>query len=220
MFTAYPTYLRYRTLRLLTPAMKGEDVYALQTALNELLTASLVTDGALGPMTSNAIKDLQKAFAITVDGLAGPATQAAICKWLSAPAQARLGLPEDLMYGQTMLESGCRLGNYSPLRPNGTYDAGVVQRNTQYTPPVEGFNVPVSIEALAEHTKKYYTEFYGVAGRRRWELAAGAWNAPAFACYIANEEGAHVPRGQCAAPNATARAKLEDYMANATVYMR
>ena len=59
LFDSIPTYNRYRTLRLLNPQQQGEDVFALQTALNEAGFPCGEPDGILGPMTDKAIKQAQ-----------------------------------------------------------------------------------------------------------------------------------------------------------------
>jgi hypothetical protein len=221
-FTAYPTHARYRTLKLSDPRQTGLDVYALQNALADLGDHANPgpLDGILGPQTAKAIRAAQEGMFITVDGLAGGGTQTALARHLAARVDYRLRLPAGLLLGQLMTESGCRLGNYSPRRPDGTYDAGVAQRNTQFTPPRDGFTVLASIDALGVRLRTYYDRFAGVAGRRRWELAAGSWNAPAFASYIAREEGATgVKTSETLRPSDTARATLEAYMDSATAMM-
>src|SRR5580765_155404 len=159
MFTNYPRYDRYRTLKLMPtsqPMMEGEDVYALQTALKSVGCDPLGYDGILGPNTAKAIKLAQSALAIVVDGLAGPGTQTALCKKISIRETELCHLPAGLLMGQLTHESSCRLGNYSDLRSDGTFDAGVAQRNTLHTPMIDGFNVGDSILELASTERKYF----------------------------------------------------------------
>lgn len=220
MFTAYPTYPPYRTLQLTTPQQQGEDVYALQTALDELGYDAGAADGILGPKTSAAIKAAQKAFAITVDGKAGGDTQKQLALDLARRVAGAVGVPYSGLRGQLELESGYRLGNYSPLRSDNTYDAGVAQRNTKFTSPPQGFDARDSIRVLGDNTRKYYDLFAGLPTHRRWALAQGAWNAPAFACYIAREEGAtKVTSGMTLKPTDAQRATFETYVTNASVYL-
>jgi hypothetical protein len=219
MFTAYPTFDRYRTLMLLSSRMTGEDVYALQTALKEFGVLSGTADGILGPITSDAIKSAQARLTLAVDGKAGNATQTALVRNLTEKLRVDFKLPHGLLFGQCLHESSCRVGNYSPLHGE-TYDAGVAQRNTEFTKPQDGFNVPLSIDALGANLRKFYDKFAGVSNdRRRWQLAAGSWNAPAYACYIAKQEGAKVSLRECARPSDSARVTLEQYMASATAYL-
>lgn len=219
LFDGYPTYLRYRTLKLTEPRMKGEDVFAFQTAAKALSVDPGPTDGILGPQTAAAIRGVQSKLSITVDGLAGGHTQGAICRFLAAA----YSLPRGLLLGQLAAESGHRLGNYSPEHshsaPGGPYyDAGVAQRNTRYTSPREAFDVPASIAKLADVLRVHYDKYEGVpTTRRRWELATGTWNAPAYAHWIARQEGAtRVRVGETAQPSPTARQRLEEYMQAAT----
>lgn len=213
MFTTFPSYSRYRPLKLTDPLLRGEDVYSLQTALNALTEVVLTTDGILGQQTANAIVRLQKHLGIKADGVAGPGTQGEICRELTAG----FSVPHELMFGQVSFECGRIIGNYSPVRPDGSYDAGIAQRNTAHTPARDGFNAPASVETLAASTRVHYDLFRGLSERRRWELAAGAWNAPAYACWIAREEGASgVSKARTAKPGPTARATLEAYIDSVT----
>jgi peptidoglycan hydrolase-like protein with peptidoglycan-binding domain len=220
LFLAYPTYSRYRTLALLDPYLKGEDVFALQTALAACGFSPGVPDGILGPATSRAIRAAQLALNQTVDGLAGGNTQEALAREALQVPAAKYSVLKAAMRGQIEFESGFRLGNYSPQRPDGSYDAGVTQRNTQHTPAAQGFNVPDSLDALAANTRKYYDLFEGVPSRRRWALAQGAWNAPAFACWVARGEGAtKVTTGMTLRPTESQRVTFEAYVANVSIYL-
>jgi hypothetical protein len=215
MFATIPTYDRYRALRLREPFMRGEDVYALQTVL------VINPDGVFGPMTAAAVKQAQEKLGLDDDVIVGPATWTALVNAAAKAFRSEYHLSIGLLYGQLAHESSLRGGMYSPVRPDHTYDAGVAQRNTAHTPAEQGFDVMRSIDALAKNTRDYYDLFEGVAGDRRWELAAGAWNAPAFACYIAREEGAtKVSKSRTANPSSVSRQLLEAYMQSATAYMR
>jgi peptidoglycan hydrolase-like protein with peptidoglycan-binding domain len=220
MFTEFPTYDRYRTLRLTNPMQKGEDVYALQTALGFLQYDVGISDGVLGPRTAVAIRDAQKDLALEVDGLCGGATQQALAMACGKSVRMRYQLPNGLLYGQLAHESGFRLGNYSPIRSNGSYDAGVAQQNTEHTEASVGFNVPVSILSLGKQVADHWIIFEGLKPFRRWSLAQGSWNAPAFACYIAKEEGAtRVPVSKTAHPSDASRATFEAYVASVSSYL-
>lgn len=221
MFETIPTYYRYRTLFVTSPMLQGEDVYALQTALNELGFPCGQADGVLGPMTGSAIKAAQKEFGIMIDGKAGGDTQKYLALELAEKVAVNIGVPYSAFKGQLELESGYRLGIYSPPRDDGSYDAGVAQRNTRFTPPSAGFDTRASIRALGENTIKHYELFKGLEStRRRWALAQGAWNAPAFACYFARQEGApKVTANMTARPGDAARQAFENYVALASVYL-
>lgn len=221
MFDHIPTYDKYRTLSLQKPMLRGEDVYALQNALNTLGFFVGTADGILGPDTDRGIHDAQKNFFITNDGKAGGKTQETLAMAIASTVSYQEHIPELAMRGQMEHESGFRLGIYSDARPAGDFDAGVTQRNTAHTPAREGFNPSLSIVALAENTRKHYDLFEGITTRnRRWALAQGAWNAPAFACYIAREEGAiKVRSGMVLRPSAASRKTFEEYMAKVSKYL-
>jgi hypothetical protein len=186
-----PAGYKYRGLR---EGLEGWDCFALQTAL------SIPADGIFGPQTHAAVVAAQQRHALEQDGIAGALTQRALALDLVWPVQSQKGSPPGLLRGQIEHESSFWLGNHSP----------------QYK---GGFNAPVSITALGINLRAYYDEFAGVADRRRWGLAAGAWNAPAFACYLANEDGAEVPKNETLKPSASARQALEAYIAAVTVYV-
>lgn len=219
MFTKVPSYGPYRTLELRDPYMKGEDVYALQTALGGFDAGA--ADGVLGPRTSRAIIRAQTSFGLTIDGKAGGLTQRALAMGIAESMTAEYRLPRGALRGQLEHESGFRLGNYSAPRPDGSFDAGVAQRNSQFTPPAEGFDVPDSIDRLAGHTLDFFDRFDGIRDkRRRWALAMGAWNAPAFASYLAREAGAaRVALNTTRKPSATQRETFEAYVAHVTTYL-
>lgn len=220
MFTDYPSYPPYRTLCLTSPPQIGEDVYALQTALNECGFDCGQADGTLGTKTSAAIKLAQKLFFLGVDGKAGGLTQKALAMEIAAMVAASLKVPAGVFRGQLEHESGYRLGNYSAQRADRTYDAGVAQRNTKFTSPSIGFDTKTSIRALGEVVQKHYDLFAGVSTRRRWALAQGAWNAPAFACYLAREEGAtKVTSGMTLRPSDAQRKTFEAYISNVSIYL-
>ncbi|MBR4081524.1 MAG: peptidoglycan-binding protein [Clostridia bacterium] len=68
---AYAT-LRYRA--------EGEAVVRLQQALNQLGYSTGGTDGKYGPATEKAVRNFQRANGLTVDGVAGNATQTLLYK--------------------------------------------------------------------------------------------------------------------------------------------
>jgi peptidoglycan hydrolase-like protein with peptidoglycan-binding domain len=222
MFESYPAYPKFRTLKLTVPHQRGEDCYALQTALigAGFPLPRFGADGDLGDETAKAIQAAQASYGLVVDGLAGGLTQRALALAIARGATARHRLPDGALRGQLEHESSYRLGIYSEAYPNGSYDAGVAQRNTALTPPRDGFTVPESIEALAARTEQYHAKFAGLASYRRWSLAQGAWNAPAFACYLAREEGATgVTGAETRKPTPEQRATFEAYVASVSAYL-
>jgi hypothetical protein len=220
MFSHIPTYDKYRTLKLGMPMTPSEDVYALQRALDERGFEPGAADGLFGRLTELAVKKAQTRLEITVDGLAGGGTQKALAMAIAGPICAAQHIRLDAVRGQLEHESGFRLGIYSEARPDGSFDAGVTQRNTQHTPAMQGFDPFMSIMALGVVVRKHYDLFEGLPERRRWMLAQGAWNAPAFACCLARAEGAtKVTKAMTATPSAPSRKIFETYMEKVSKYL-
>jgi hypothetical protein len=221
MFSHIPTYDKYRTLKLGMPKTPSEDVYALQRALDERGFEPGVADGIFGPMTDGATKKAQTRLNLVVDGQAGERTQTALAMAIAGPICAAQHIRLDAVRGQLEHESGFRLGIYSDARPDNSFDAGVAQRNTQHTPAMQGFDPFMSIMALGVVVRKHYDLFEGVRPeRRRWMLAQGSWNAPAFACCLARAEGAtKVTKAMTATPSAPSRKIFETYMENVSKYL-
>ncbi len=184
MFDRAPTYDRYRTLRYVPERLqRGEDVWALQIALAYYTGENLEFDGIFGPRTHEVTKDAQEGLALVADAKAGGLTQRALTLHIANQVTT---VPFNLIKGQIEHESSYRLGIYSAVRQDGSYDAGVTQRNTNFTPAKEGFQPVRSIKALTDHVRSRFDLYSGILDdRRRWGLAAGAWNAPAFANYYA-----------------------------------
>lgn len=68
-----------RVLTLTEPAMRGEDVRAVQIALAARFPSlGLRVDGIFGPRTDAAVREFQKVAGLAVDGDVGPATRAAL----------------------------------------------------------------------------------------------------------------------------------------------
>ena len=66
-----------RLLRLKAPYMEGDDVRALQEALKST-GFNVVVDGIFGPATEDAVRSLQSERGLSVDGIVGQATRAAL----------------------------------------------------------------------------------------------------------------------------------------------
>jgi hypothetical protein len=223
MFTSYPVYPKYRALKLKSPQFKGEDVYALQTALLYLgyKLPQFGADGYFGQESDTAVRKFQTNNSIKVDGIAGNQTQRQLAVKITQGVAVDTGVPYPRLYGQEEHESTFWLGIYSALYANDTFDAGVTQRNTGLTPIKDGFTVQPSILALAQRVKEHYDHFEGLPTDRRWDLAQGSWNRPAHACYIAYEEGAKnswVAARKSKTLTDAQRQWIETYVTNVSVY--
>lgn len=218
MFQGSPTYNPYRSLRLTDPRLVGEDVYGLQIALNAVgnFKTAITADGILGPKTAKAIEGYQRKNQLVADGIAGPATQRHLALKIGKEVQRTFPLPPGLPAGQLQHESGFLLGNYSrPPRDDGSFDAGVAQRNSNYHDLRDAFDPVDSIELLCGFVYdrfQLYSAASNLSERRCWELAAGAWNAPYYANYLAGVR-------PWAEPGPTALAKLEEYIDSVCAYL-
>lgn len=204
-----PSGYKFRALR---NGHKGYDVYALQSGLHGVV-GTVAVDGDFGPATEKAVWDFQYQQDLVRDGIAGTATQRALALRRVWPVQAEFDLPPGLMRGQIEKESTFVLGNHTPRYDNGHYDCGVCQRNSQYTEPDQGFRVPESIRELGRYHDQKYRLYKGWGKirdeRRLRELAAGAWNAPAWTDRLAKGESL----------SESQRTWIEAYIDRVTVYM-
>lgn len=223
MFQTIPTYDKYRALYLNPILFRGEDVYALQTGVNALGFITGGFDGIYGKQTDAAVRSAQRKLNIAVDGRVGPQTWEHLTDELAIPERVRQNLPYGLLHGQLNHESGFRGGMYStPPREDKSFDAGVAQENSALHSLADAFHMPKAITLIAAKTREFFDWFHGVSNLwRRWSLAAGAWNAPYFAAWLAWEAGAtHIGAGSRLKPSDAARAKLETYMASVTAYLQ
>ena len=83
-----------RTLSLITPAMRGDDVAHLQSQLSEMGFNCGRVDGIFGSQTESALKEFQKSVGVKVDGRCGPATVMSMMRLMKivsggAPIQLR-----------------------------------------------------------------------------------------------------------------------------------
>lgn len=83
-----------RLLYLCRPNLRGDDVLALQHQLNRLGFDAGREDGILGPDTAGALREYQRASSLEVDGVAGPATLAAVARVTHLAADSVASLRE------------------------------------------------------------------------------------------------------------------------------
>jgi chitosanase len=67
-----------RTLSLMNPMLKGEDVKTLQLALINAGAQDLAADGVFGADTDACVRAFQQSRGVVVDGIVGPATLSAL----------------------------------------------------------------------------------------------------------------------------------------------
>lgn len=222
-----PDAYEYRPLK---QGDQGWDVYALQTGLVEVGhgVGSSGTDGYFGADVDAAVKEFQAEHNLDVDGIAGIVTQTYVVKVLAPIATAAYRLPRNALKGQIEKESGNQLGNHSVTYSDGSLDIGVTQRNTRYHSYEDGFDVADSIDYLAKTIRGHFDAFSEPScadrlrarglpqtdPRRKWELAMGAWNRPAYASYLAGR-----PMSESLKPTQANIDWLEAYIDRVTVYI-
>lgn len=223
MFTDYPTYSMYRNLKLISPIMRGEDVWAVQSGLIELGLSlpKYGADGFFGSETSQAITAAQKKFGLYVDGICGGQTQRAMALKLVERVNLKYGIPKGALKGQVEHESSYRFGAYSAPHEDGKWDAGLCQENLDEFSAKDAYDPAAALDDLGDRIRGHYNYFAGLSEHRRWALAQGSWNAPAYACYYAKLEGAtQVAETDCAKPPTQADAdKFNTYVASVTAYL-
>lgn len=105
-----------RELHVTTPMMSGQDVLDVQQRLIALGYAPGIADGVYGATTASAIGAFQAAQGLTVDGIVGPQTQAALTSagGVAQPTSSTKGLA-------ALAEAGKWLGTKeSPAETNCT----------------------------------------------------------------------------------------------------
>lgn len=205
------TAYRYRPLK---QGLKGWDVWALQTALQGDGRYSGALDGDFGPITDRAVRALQTAAAITVDGIAGVQTQRVLATRLLKAAAAATGGPYALLLGVVEYESAFLFGNHSPAYGEAPwFDVGIAQMATRYYPIEDGFHAVRALHELGTRvaTKRIeYSRLNVVRDPARiLALAGGSWNAPAWTDRLAR--GGALSQSQSE--------WIENYIKRVTVYL-
>jgi hypothetical protein len=201
-FPLDPGGYRYRPLK---KGVQGWDVYALQTAL-----PAIARDGVFGSLTDGAVVDFQQRHRLTDDGIAGVITQREVALQRLWPVQDAEKTPPGLMRGQVEAESSFWVGNHSPRYLNGNYDLGIVQQNVDLSDAPQAYDVVGGLQKLGRQLRQKHDKYVaeGLEDRQAWELAAGSWNAPAWADKLA--AGGTLTQAQ--------KDQLEAYIARVTVY--
>ena len=157
-----------RPLFLTTPMMRGEDVSAVQTALNARNTvpgAALKIDGVFGQATDAAVRSFQRAAGLgRVDGIVGPETWTALFGAMPAApdnaAAARTCFT--VLREKWSVEQACGiLGNIqreSGFKPAAKGDGGSAYGLAQWHPPRQAafqqhFGKPIQGSTLEEQTR-------------------------------------------------------------------
>lgn len=201
-------------------------VWALQTALN-LHGHGLVVDGVFGRLTDRSVRLWQEGRGLTVDGIAGGATQRDLVAVAVENLAPRLGLRVDAILHQVTHESGRLVGNHTARYSDRSFDAGLAQTNTRFHAIEHGFDADYALSTLCKFVRVRHDAYSKpdpqrparLAARglptpgpaRRWELAHGSWNRPAWAAWLAGQSGSD-PVAPAGEPTAEQRGQLERYM--------
>lgn len=209
---------------------QNHTVWALQTCF-VYHGHDLAVDGDFGPNTERSVRLWQEGRDLIVDGIAGPVTQRSLVLIGAQRSADKYGLIVAAHKGQLLHESSGLVGIHTPRYHHGggltSYDAGVAQCNSRYHHPEDAFTLAYALTTLASFTKVRYLAYSKsdplrasrlqsrglspLTKRRRWELAHGSWNRPAYAAWLAGQSTTD-PVAPAGAPTAEQRAQLEAYI--------
>lgn len=178
--------------------MDGWDVWAVQIALNSHIPSpNLVLDGVAGPKFEQAVKSVQTALKVHVDGIIGPVTQAAFCAVKCN--RTKTIVPAGLVTGICFGESSGIIPTTSKLYSNDTRDYGPLQNNkpaatVSQAELREAYNPEVEAQRVAHEIRNTYERFrklnHGLPTMETWRLAILNYNWEAAAEAIVKGEGA------------------------------
>lgn len=89
-------YYLGQTITNLELGSSGDRVVALQSKLSDL-GYHLANDGKFGPATESAVKDFQQKSGLSVDGIVGPATLAALQQAKGTYGSAAISVPSSIV---------------------------------------------------------------------------------------------------------------------------
>ena len=107
--------------RLLSRGAKGLDVSELQAGLNFHIRSPatpLRPDGVFGPKTEARVREFQRLSGITVDGLIGPSTIAAIYRQIKGAVDARMTPRDTVATRSSFARVGPGFGQIRPTDPD------------------------------------------------------------------------------------------------------
>ncbi len=210
----------YKPLRLTDPLQRGAPVFELQAHLGRLGydLGPARADGILGKDTAAAIRKFQGDVKLTVDGVAGPVTQHAVVIASAEKIARERGIDPRRIRGQVEKESSGLVGVVTKVYPDGSYDRGAAQENSGIFPDEQRAFGPEAIDHLCNRILRFekYLQGFVKEPYRRWNLAQGAWNRPAYACWLA---GSREPSWAARPTSQGEVDQLEAYMADCAAYV-
>lgn len=183
----------YRPLR---KGLSGWDCFAIQKCIIACgyPLERFGADGFFGDETDKALRKFQEDFGLAIDGIAGPVSMRILVTTIAKGVSEANNLPAFLQEGQIEHESSYLPGNYTAPYEDKTRDLGVVMMHKSVTDAncEFAFDAPNRIDQLARFLRTRH-DLYWKKGenpnvkthQRAWELAVGAWNAPAWADTLA-----------------------------------
>lgn len=185
-------------MRTLSPGARGPQVQLLQLGLLRAGYSPGALDGLFGVRTLNALRDFQRSQGLVPDGIAGPATHAALRPWYAGYLRHTLR-PGETFY-RLALRYGSTVGAIETANP--ALDPLFLQPGTEVTVPL-GFNLVTDdidwcselVAYCCEGLKARYPFLRlggvgsSVLGRPLWRLLLGQGEGRVLfnACHHANE---------------------------------
>ncbi len=166
-------------------ASEGFSITELQRTLNFLNYGTLTVDGLDGPNTQAAVRTAQAAYGITVDGIAGPLTWGYLSGQLSATQQKLVDLGYILSVDGRLGATGVE--TISAVKDFQSQHSLTVSGNVDYATFNLMFNSAVpetqtTIEVIADNTNTTTTDKYK-------EQMTEHWNRWEFVCECALDGG-------------------------------
>ena len=136
---------------VLKKGSKGEAVKTLQRNLNTAIGAGLSVDGSFGPACYEAVKKFQSRYGLSVDGIAGPATQKKLAAVITSNSSSSSGS------SSSVLKTGSKGEAVKTLQRNlnAAIGAGL---------SVDGSFGPSTSRAVKNFQSKYGLTADGIAG--------------------------------------------------------
>ena len=157
-------------------------VKAIQDRINSYgYSPKLVSDGYLGPKTSEAIKWIQRKLHLSDDGQAGPRTCQALWRDLVAWYAGWYGCPADQLWGMTHRESGFDPGAVGYTTPS---DRGLCQINLVAHPsvsPSDAHDPWFALNYTAQRFAAGRAQFSGKGFELQRDCAIAQHNSPVAA---------------------------------------